>query len=203
MKFFTFLLLLCGLAGLANAQSNLPRPVLGKNDTVKTYMTELDGELVPWVVLPEIRITDVRIFKSQADRDAYFRLRYNVLKVLPYARFASQRYQQLQRDLAQTADKKKQKELVNACEGQIKELFNREIKNLSITQGEVLIKLISRETGNTTFALAKDLKGGLHAFMYQSIARFFGHNLKEEYDPTEQRDIEAILHDAGYAAYLY
>lgn len=203
MKIFTFLLLLCCFAGFADAQTDLPHPKLGKNDTIKTYMTVLDGELVPWVVTPEVRIIDTRIFASEADRQAYYRLRYNVMKVLPYARFASQRYAQLQRDLATTGDKGKQKEMIKVCEAQIKELFNREIKNLTINQGEVLIKLVSRETGTTSFAMAKDLKGGFHAFMFQSVARIFGHNLKESYDPSTERDIETILHDAGYTSYLY
>lgn len=203
MKFFAFLFVLCGFAVLVRAQSPLPHPKLSKNDTIKTYLTEYQGELIPWTVTQEVKIVDVRIFKTEADRQAYYRLRYNVLKVLPYARFANDRYQQLQRDLALTGDKKKQKELVNACETQIKDLFNREVKNLTISQGEILIKLISRETGNTTFDLAKDLKGGLHAFMYQSVARLFGHNLKEQYDPATERDIETILHQAGYTSYLY
>ncbi|GGB30493.1 hypothetical protein GCM10011500_53600 [Mucilaginibacter rubeus] len=188
--------------GAAKAQTATPAPVtLGKNDTIKTAMTNLDGELVPWIVEPEVRIVDTRIFASEADRLNYRRLRYNVMKVLPYARFAGQRYRQLQRDLAVTADRKKQKELVSTCEGEIKNLFNKEIKNLTISQGEVLIKLIDRETGQTSFAMVKELKGGFKAFMFQSVASIFGHNLKETYDPEEQKDIEAILNQAGYNSY--
>ncbi|HEX8024454.1 DUF4294 domain-containing protein, partial [Mucilaginibacter sp.] len=104
-------------------------------------------------------------------------------------------------DLAVTADRKKQKELVSTCEGEIKNLFNKEIKNLTISQGEVLIKLIDRETGQTSFAMVKELKGGFKAFMFQSVASIFGHNLKETYDPEEQKDIEAILNQAGYNSY--
>ena len=122
------------------------------------------------------------------------------MKVLPYARFAGQRYRQLQRDLALTGDKHKQKELINACETQIKDLFNKEIKDLTISQGEVLIKLIDRETGNTSYAMVKDLKGGFKAFILQSAARIFGHDLKETYDPEEQKDIESILRQAGYSS---
>ncbi|WPV00352.1 DUF4294 domain-containing protein [Mucilaginibacter sp. cycad4] len=202
MKFIGFTLLLCCLMGTAKAQTATPAPVmLGKNDTIKTAMTNLDGELVPWIVEPEVKIVDTRIFASEADRLNYRRLRYNVMKVLPYARFAGQRYRQLQRDLAVTADRKKQKELVSTCEGEIKNLFNKEIKNLTISQGEVLIKLIDRETGQTSFAMVKELKGGFKAFMFQSVASIFGHNLKETYDPEEQKDIEAILNQAGYNSY--
>ncbi|RVT99940.1 DUF4294 domain-containing protein [Mucilaginibacter limnophilus] len=198
MKLIGFVLSwLCCLPLLSVAQS-APPVKLGKNDTIKTYMTELDGEMVPWIVLADVKIVDTRIFASEEDRLKYRRLRYNVYKVMPYARFAGERYRQLQRDLALTADKKKQKELVKACEKQIKDLFNREIKNLTISQGEVLIKLIDRETGNSSYAMLKEMKGGLNAFMMQSVARIFGHNLKQEYDPEQERDIEAIIQQAGY-----
>jgi hypothetical protein len=201
MKFIGLLLLFCCLMGSVDAQTKpLAQPILGKNDTIRVYLTVDSGKLVPWVVLPEIRINDTRIFKSQADQDNYRRLRYNVMKVLPYARFAGQRYRQLQRDLALTGDRHRQKELINNCESEIKGLFNKEIKDLTISQGEVLIKLIDRETGNTSFAMVKELKGGFKAFLLQSAARIFGHDLKETYDPDEQKDIEAILNQAGYVS---
>jgi hypothetical protein len=210
MKFIGFLLLFCCLGGLLMGQATVPvqnagqaKPaplILGKNDTIKTYLTIDSGELVPWIVIPEVKIVDTRIFKSQADYDQFRRLRYNVLKVLPYARFAAQRYGKLQRDLALTADRHKQKELINGCEDEIKTLFNKEIKDMTISQGEVLIKLIDRETGNTSYAMVKDLKGGFKAFILQSAARLFGHDLKETYNPDEQKDIEAILRQAGYTS---
>lgn len=202
MKFIGFVLLFSCLTTAALSQSALPRPKIGKNDTIKTYLTEYDGELIPWVVTQEVQIVDSRIFKSEKDKQDYDRLRYNVLKVLPYMRFASARYQQLQRDLATTGDKSKQKEMINTCEDQIKDLFKREIKNLTITQGEILIKLVNRETGSTTFEMLKEMKGGLNAFMFQSIARVFGHDLKETYDPEQERDIESILKSAGYVSYI-
>jgi hypothetical protein len=202
MKFIGFLLLFCSVAGLLKAQEQAPQPMfVGKNDTIKTYITNMDGELMPMIVTPEVRIVDVRIFKSKADRDAYNRLRYNVYKVMPYAKLAAERYQKLQRSLATTADKKRQKLMVDTCEAEIKALFKKEIENLTISQGEILIKLIDRQTGTTSYAMVKELKGGLKAFMFQSVARFFGHNLKETYDPGEERDIEAILQQAGYYAY--
>ena len=199
MKFIGLLLFCCCAVGSVAAQTPKPAPMkLGKNDTIKTYMTMVDGQPIPWIMYGEIKIVDTRIFLTQADRDAYNRLEYNVKRVWPYAQFAGQRYQQLQRDLALTADKHKQKELVAACNNQIKDLFKREVENLTISQGEVLIKLIDRQTGNTSFELVKQLKGGLDAFMLQSVARLFGHNLKETYDADEDRDIESIIQKEGY-----
>ena len=201
MKFIGLLLVFYCSIGIARAQEKKPAPlIIGKNDTIKTYMTIDSGKLVPWIVTPDVKIVDTRIFKSQADLDNYRRLKYNVLKVLPYAKFAGQRYRQLQRDLALTGDKHKQKELINACEDQIKVVFNKEIKEMTISQGEILIKLIDRETGNTSYAMVKDLKGGFKAFVLQSAARLFGHDLKETYDPEEQKDIESILIQAGYSS---
>ena len=201
MKFIGFLLFFsCGVL-LVSAQEKQPQPLkLGKNDTIRTYLTEEGGELMPMIVGPEVKIMDVRIFKTQADRDAYRRLRYNIYKVLPYAKYASQKYEQLQRSLATTTDKRRQKRMVDTCENDIKSLFKKEIENLTISQGEILIKLIDRQTGSTSYDMVKDLKGGLKAFMFQSLARLFGHNLKETYDPSEERDMEAILQEAGYYA---
>jgi len=205
MKFIGFLLLFCCALGTLKAQTENPAPkpaplLLGKNDTIKTYLTIDSGQMMPWIVMEDVKIFDTRIFKSQADVDQYKRLRYNVLKVLPYARFAGQRYRKLQRDLALTGNRHKQKELINDCETEIKDLFNKQVKDLTISQGEILIKLIDRETGYTSYAMVKDLKGGFNAFLLQSVARIFGHDLKETYDPDEQKDIEAILFQAGYSS---
>lgn len=203
MKFIGLILLYCCCTlGELKAQTLQPAPVTrGKNDTIKTYVINVDGVNMPWIVTEEVTIYDTRIFKSQADRQYYNRLKYNVLKVIPYAKFAGIRYRQLERDLALTGDKKKQKQLIKACETQIKDMFKREVENLTISQGEVLIKLIDRETNNSTYELVKQLKGGFNAFLLQSAARFFGHNLKETYDRDEQRDIEYILQKAGYDSY--
>jgi len=202
MKFIGFLLLFCCFAGFVNAQDKKVMPLeLGKNDTIKTYLVEVDGVLMPMIVTNEVKIMDVRIFKTNAERDAYRRLKYNIYKVLPYAKFAAERYEKLQRNLATTADKKRQRLMIDTCETEIKGLFKREIENLTISQGEILIKLIDRQTGNSSYDMVKDLKGGLKAFMLQSVARIFGHNLKEKYDPNEERDMEAILQQAGYYSY--
>ncbi|MFA4867741.1 MAG: DUF4294 domain-containing protein [Pedobacter sp.] len=173
-------------------------PVLGKNDTIRVAGTNDNGEMIPWISLKEVVIYGVRIFKSPADQAAYNRLRYNVMKVMPYALFAKRRYEQLERELAVTADKKEQKKLVKQCDKEIKEMFNREIKELTISQGQILTKLIDREIGRTTFDIIKETKGGVTAFLYQSVARVVGHNLKSTYSAEEDRDIESIIISSGF-----
>ncbi len=205
MKYLWFLMLFSCLSCVIKAQSTAETAAFkikpGKNDSIKVALTQLNGEFIPWVLLPDANVRDLRVFKTPEDRAAYNRLRYNVFKVLPYAQFAGARYRKLQQDLATTGDKRKQKEMIKACEKEIKDLFNKQIKNLTITQGEILIKLVQRETGNTSYELLKQLKGGLNAFMLQSVARVFGHDLKETYNADEDRDIEAILRSAGYSSY--
>ncbi|MNK14820.1 hypothetical protein D3C87_329510 [compost metagenome] len=173
-------------------------PVMGKNDTIRVASTNVDGEMIPWIPLNEVIIYGTRIFKSAADQAAFNRLRYNVMKVMPYALFAKRRYEQLERDLAVTGDKKEQKKLVKQCDKEIKEMFNREIKELTITQGQILTKLIDREVGRTTYDIIKETKGGVTAFVYQSVARVVGHNLKSTYSPQEDRDIESIIISSGF-----
>ena len=188
-------------AASAEAQvSSLPvkMPVMGKNDTIRVASTNENGEMIPWIPLNEVVIYGIRIFKSPADQAAFNRLRYNVMKVMPYALYAKRRYEQLERELAVTGDKKEQKRLVKQCDKEIKDMFNREIKELTITQGQILTKLIDREVGRTTYDIVKETKGGITAFLYQSVARVVGHNLKSTYSPQDDRDIESIIISSGF-----
>ncbi|PYF69497.1 DUF4294 domain-containing protein [Pedobacter nutrimenti] len=207
MKFYRLIILLIVIITgfTAKAQETVvpvnnpvKMPKLGKNDTIRVAGTNVDGEMIPWIALKEVIIYGERIFKSPAEQAAYNRLRYNVLKVMPYALYAKRRYEQLEKDLAITTDKKEQKKLVKQCDLEIKQMFNKEIKELTITQGQILTKLVDRELGRTTYDIVKQTKGGFTAFLYQSVARVVGHNLKSTYSPTEDRDIESIIVSSGY-----
>lgn len=169
----------------------------GQQQVIEEYnMTTLEsGERLPWFLIPEVKITKPRIWTSEDAKKQYLRLRRNVLKVLPYAIFAQKRYDQLDRELALVSDKKEQKKLIETCENEVKSMFNREIKNMSITQGKILIKLIDRQTGHSSYEMVKQMKGGLSAFLYQGVAKIFGHNLKSTYDPREDFEIENIIRE--------
>ncbi len=173
-------------------------PAKGKNDTIRVASTNDNGTMIPWILLNDVNINANRTFKSPAEKLAFDRLRYNVLKVMPYALFAKRRYEQLENELLQAPEKRQQRELVKACDREIKDMFNREIKDLTITQGQILTKLIDREVGRTTFDIVKQTKGGFTAFSYQLIARVVGHNLKATYNANEDRDIESIIQSSGY-----
>jgi hypothetical protein len=191
------------MSKMALSQYKNDPTVKGMSDTIRVSTTNIDNELVPWVVIPEITITDTRLFKSPEEKAKFNRLRYNVLKVLPYAMYARRKYSELQVQLNYAKSRKDKRVLIKTFEGEIKNMFNKEIKNLTITQGGILIKLIDRETGASSYDLLKDMKGGITAFFYQSIARFFGNNLKNTYDPQQDRDIEAIIQATGLYSYSY
>ncbi|WP_374742705.1 DUF4294 domain-containing protein [Parapedobacter sp. 2B3] len=182
------------LAGGAYGQDTLSnRPDSQRPQRRMVATTLVEGERLPWMLVPEVTVTRTRVFKSPEDKARYLRLRYNVIKVLPYAKYAQEKYQQLYRDLAVTGNRREQKQLVKACEKEIKDMFNREVKKLTISQGEILIKLIDRQTGNSSYEVVKDLRGGVTAFFYQSIARVFGHNLKNTYSAEDDFEIENII----------
>ena len=167
----------------------------GEGGTILNYpTTRLEtGEVVPWFPIKDVVITARRTFKTEEDRLKYLRLERNVLRVLPYAIYAQKRYEQLDRDIALVSSKREERRLIKACEDEIKEKFRTEIKNLSISQGAILIKLVQRQTGNSSYELVREMKGGLSAFFYQSVAKVFVHNLKSEYDPVEDYEIENII----------
>ncbi|SHG21291.1 DUF4294 domain-containing protein [Pedobacter caeni] len=197
--FFLSIVIITGASAKAQQSTvSVKFPVLGKNDTIRVASTNEDGEMIPWMPLKEVVIYGYRIFKSPEERAAYNRLRYNVMKVMPYALYAKRRYEQLEKDLAVAEDKKLQKKLVKQCDKEIKDMFNREIKELTISQGQILTKLIDRELGRTTYDIVKETKGGITAFLYQSVARVVGHNLKSKYNASEERDIESIILSSGF-----
>jgi len=203
MKFCRLIILLFVIIAVESAKAqekpgSYKFPAKGKNDTIKVASTNDNGEMIPWIPLNEVNVYGIRVFKSPADRAAYNRLRYNVLKVMPYALFAKRRYEQLERDLALTSDRKEHKKLVKQCDAEIKQMFKTEIKELTITQGQILTKLIDREVGRTTYEIVKETQGGVKAFLYQSVARVVGHNLKSTYNPEEERDIESIILTSGF-----
>lgn len=182
-----------------NIAQTLVKPHYGEGEpeVVEHYATTTldNGEVVPWFPIEEVVVRARRTFKSETDRQNYLRLKRNVIRVLPYAIYAQRRYEQLDRDLAVANSRREEKRLVKECEREIKDKITSEVKNLSVSQGKILIKLIERQTGSTGYDLVRDMKGNISAFLFQGFAKIFGHNLKSTYDPEEDYEIENIIRD--------
>ena len=107
---------------------------------------------------------------------------------------ASAKLKYINDQVATMTNERQKKRFIKETEKELKDQFEQELKKLTVTQGRILIKLIDRETGNTSYALVKELRGTLQAFFWQGLARLFGENLKSEYDSAgEDQMIEQIV----------
>jgi hypothetical protein len=165
-----------------------------KNDTIMVRGVIIDGDTIPYQYISVINIYAERKFKNRRAFEKYSKLRRDVLKVWPYAKITEKKFNDLAIQLGMTNDERVKKALINKTEKEIKARFEGELKNLTINQGRILIKLIDRQTGNTSYVVLEELKGNLSAFFWQSLARLFGNNLKAHYDPNgEDAEIEKII----------
>nr|WP_040506739.1 DUF4294 domain-containing protein [Gillisia limnaea] len=146
--------------------------------------------------LDEVLILSKLKFNSDDDRRRYLILRRKTRKVYPYAKLASERLLTLNSRLDQIKSKRDQKRYTKIVQDYIEEQFAKELKKLTHTEGQILVKLIHRQTGITTFELIKNLKSGWRAFWYNTTASLFEISLKEEYHPESNQEdylIEDIL----------
>lgn len=155
----------------------------------------ISGEdTLPEVDLRPVTITEFRADRSKQYRRRWGRLRRKVVKVYPYAKVAGELMREYDRQLSSLPTKKARKQYLNMAEDELKREFEGEIRDMTVSEGYILIKLIDRETGDTSYELIKDLKSGFTAFMWQAVARLFGSNLKEQYDPDgDDQMIEEIV----------
>ncbi len=151
-------------------------------------------DTLPYIQLNVVEIFDFKVFKNNHQASQNTRLIKNVKIVYPYARLAGKTLKEYEIILGQVDNERERRKILKELENEINDKYGDELKKLTFSQGKILIKLIDRETGNTSFDLVKDLRGNFLAFFYQSFARVFGYNLKVEYDPEgEDRNIEIIV----------
>ena len=158
------------------------------------YFKIIDTDTLPYIPLQSITIFPPKVFANKKERQEYYRLVYKIKKVLPYARLANIHLQQINSHLSTITNKQKKKKYIKQQEKLLWQQYGKEIKNLTVSEGRILIKLIDRETGQTSYELVKQLRGSFHAFIFQGLARLFGENLKTSYKPEkEDKWIEEII----------
>ena len=122
------------------------------------------------------------------------RLMNNVIKVYPYARLAAVKLQEYESLLLSIPNDEQRKKTMKQVEKAFVKQYTPIVEDLSFNQGIVLLKLIDRETGKTTYRIVDELRGKITAFFYQSIARLWHYNLKDNYDPNgRDAEIESIV----------
>jgi len=169
-------------------------PCQTPDTAIVTQATVYHGDTIPMVNLPTIDIIAAMSPLAAKKFNQYYKLRRDVLKAYPYAKLAGRKLEEINRELEKIKGEKARKAFIKKTEKELKEQFEKDLKNLTITQGRILIKLIDRETGHTSYALVKQLRGSFQAVLWQGIARLFSSNLKAEYDSTgEDQLIEVIV----------
>lgn len=154
----------------------------------------IGNDTVPNITLDEIEVLLIKYPRSKRGRRRLSRYIKNVKKVLPYAKLAAQKLHKYEKLLLAAETEKEKKQLMKQAEKEIKEEYTDDIENMTFSQGIILIKLIDRETGETSYALLQELRGKFTAFFYQAFARLWGINLKVSYEPEgEDRQLEAIV----------
>ncbi|MCT4587998.1 MAG: DUF4294 domain-containing protein [Carboxylicivirga sp.] len=154
----------------------------------------VNHDTIPHVNLQEVPVIPPYHFKNKRHKRRYGKLVRNVKKVLPFARSAGQKVNAINEHLANISSEKEKKAYLKQAEKELFDEFEKPLRKLTFSQGRLLIKLINRETGDTTYELIKHFKGGFSAFFWQGIARLFGSNLKAEYHKDgDDQMIEHII----------
>ena len=167
----------------------------------------IEGDSIPQygITLKEVVVFQPLRFKTREELKRYILLRRRVFRVYPYAKLAADRLTVLNDRLNEIESKRGRKKYLKRLEKFIYEEFEEELKKLSKSQGRILIKLVHRQTGSTTFELVKELLTGWKAFIYQTTASLFSLSLKDQYNPEEVLEdylIEDILQRAFADQYL-
>ena len=148
--------------------------------------------LLPTYSLNPVDIHDRRL--SEDERRAYYRLVYNIRRTYPYAIMAQRRMETYNALRAEGMRKKEDRKFFKNEEKQIREDFLKDLKGLTKSQGAILLKLLARQTDTAAYFLLKDFRGPARAGAYQTLARLWGFDLKQGYDPQgADRDIETIV----------
>lgn len=165
----------------------------GQKTVVLTPAVIVDGDTIPLIVLDEIVVVSW-LNRTPKEERYLTRLMRNVKVAYPYAHLAGIKLREYEDTLAMAATERERRLIMKRVEQEVEEEYGQELRDLTISQGKILLKLIDRETGNSSYQLVSDLRGEFRAVFYQAFARIFSYNLKVKYDPEgEDKDIEMIV----------
>lgn len=164
----------------------------GVNDTIICSAVVYEGDTIEAKILAGVYVWNRR---SAAAQEAWTRLRNAIYVTYPYARRAGWVFNDIEKHIANDPDKNSVSRYINSREKELKKEFTDPLKNLSVYQGKVLMKLINRETGGTDcYEILKEFKGGFTARFWQTVAFVFGSDLKQPYDAYgKDAEMESIV----------
>jgi hypothetical protein len=166
-----------------------PKPK-GKKDAVRIGYEVIDGDTIPVYLYNDVHLQSL---KTEEEIKRYKKLVRDVKVALPYAKLAAFRLQMMEDNLRMIKSEKAKKKYIKQCEKAIKEEFMNDLKNLTITQGKLLLKLIHRETGKSTWEILNAYQGKLGPIFWNTMAAMYGATTKVEYDVVLDREVEEII----------
>lgn len=164
-------------------------------DVIPLHAIVVGKDTIPVITLAIVDVVEKMPKALRKERERWSRLRNAVYVTYPYARSAARVLKDVNGRLATMNSKRERKAYLASKEKELKAQFGDKLENLSVYQGKVLMKLIDRETGQNCYDIIKELKGGFNARVWQTVAFFFGGNLKSDYDKQEDHDIEIIVQE--------
>ncbi len=183
MRLFIATIIFFICLGAANAQDTTKvHPDSLPNKFYLLENVERYGETMPEIEIDEVTVKSKAGLGKRFKWWRYRRLVYNVRKVYPYAVLVRESMEGVSDTLLSMTDDRARRKFLKSYEKSIFNEYEDDMRQMTITQGKILIKLIDRETQNTGFELIKDHRGSVSAVFWQGIARIFGTNLKVEYD---------------------
>ena len=153
---------------------------------------EENGDTTLIVKLPEVDINLMNHYYEITETASGRRLVRNVRKAYPYAKLAKEKLLGYDTLLLAARNDRERRQLMKQAEKEITDQYTDELKDLTISQGAILIRLIDRETGDTSYKVVQELRGKVRALFYQGFARLWGYNLKTEYDPKHNEEDDKI-----------
>lgn len=178
---------------LLTVASALSLSALGQVDATRKvrFGIIVEGDTIPYYRLNEVKVVESGSLLTEKEIRKNQKLIRNVKKMLPYAKLARTELDKLERAAAQLSPAKRKK-LIKATEKEMLDKYTEDLKKFTFSQGLVLLKLVDRETSRTSYTIVNELRGKLRATFYQTFARLFGYNLKDEYDPAHNKQDNLI-----------
>ncbi|GGZ86635.1 DUF4294 domain-containing protein [Algibacter mikhailovii] len=178
-----------------------------EQDTTSIEYLIIEGDSIPRrsIDLDEVMLLHKLEFGNREERIRYLILRRKTLKVYPYAKMAAERLDSMNTHLKTLKRNRQKKRYTKKIQKYVEGEFSAELKKLTRTEGQILVKLIHRQTGETAFDLVKELRSGWRAFWYNTTASMFDISLKREFDPINVKEdylIEDILQRSFQAGRL-
>lgn len=190
-KISTYLLILITISIFSQKKVRdtiIEDPILIENDSIEFTLDEIN-------LLKKLK------FKDKKEKRYYYWYWKKVRHAYPYAVLTATTLNEVDNKLSKIKSRRKRKKYIRKAQKYLREEFSDQLKNLTRTEGKILIRLIHRQTGMTTFKLIKKYRSGWKAFWYNTTANAFKLSLKKEYHP-ESKALDYLVEDILQRSFL-